>query len=50
VLSRLSVDVFVVVSILTGIPLTAALMSWSLWYGLRGFRRSREWGWALAPE
>lgn len=49
-LSRLSVEVFVVVSVATGLPLTAALMSWSLWYGLRGFRRSREWGWALTQH
>ncbi len=50
VLSRLSVDVFVLVNVATGLPLTAAPMSWSLWYGLRGFRRSGEWGWALRQE
>lgn len=37
-------------SIVTGIPFTAALMSWSIWYGVRGFRRSAEWGWALGDE
>ena len=26
-----------------GVPVAAALMSWSLWYGVRGFRRSAEW-------
>jgi len=25
-----------------------ALMSWSIWYGVRGFRRSEEWGPAIA--
>jgi intracellular septation protein A len=39
-LSWLSVDVFVVVNLLTGVPFTAALMTWSLWYALRRFRRS----------
>ena len=23
---------------------TALLMAWSIWYGVRGFRRSEEWG------
>jgi hypothetical protein len=40
------VEVFVVVNLLTGVPLTAGLMSWSVWYALRSFRRSEEWGWA----
>jgi intracellular septation protein A len=44
VLTRMSVETFVVVNIVTGLPFTAALMSWSLWYGLRSFRRSDEWG------
>lgn len=38
------VELIVLVNVATGIPFTAALMSWSLWYGLRGFRRSAEWG------
>jgi hypothetical protein len=25
-----------------------ALMSWSIWYGVRSFRRSDEWGPAIA--
>jgi Outer membrane lipoprotein-sorting protein len=37
----------VIVNIATGIPFTAALTAWSIWYGVRGFRRSDEWGWAL---
>jgi intracellular septation protein A len=36
------VDVFVLVSVLTGLPLTALLMSWSLWYPMRAFRRQPE--------
>jgi hypothetical protein len=41
------VDVIVAVNILTGVPFTAGLTTWSIWYGVRGFRRSAEWGWAL---
>jgi intracellular septation protein A len=47
VLSWRDVDLFVIVNIATGIPFTAALTAWSIWYGVRGFRRSDEWGWAL---
>src|SRR5215813_15480298 len=47
VLSWRDVDLFVIVNIATGIPFTAALTAWSIWYGVRGFRRSAEWGWAL---
>jgi hypothetical protein len=46
-LTRRDVDLIVVVNILTGVPFTAALTAWSIWYGVRGFRRSTEWGWAL---
>jgi hypothetical protein len=46
-LSWRNVDLFIVINIATGIPFTAALMSWSIWYGVRGFRRSAEWGEAL---
>jgi hypothetical protein len=28
-------------------PLTAALLAWSTWYGVRGFRASEEWGPAI---
>lgn len=41
------VDVFVASSFLTGAPITMALLTWSIWYGLRGFRRSEEWGPAI---
>ena len=37
-----SVDLFVAVSVLTGVPCTLALMSWSFWYPLRRFRRQPE--------
>src|SRR5881392_4295204 len=47
VLAALGVDVFVVVGFVTGFPITMALMSWSIWYGVRGFRRSEEWGPAI---
>jgi len=50
VLSWRSVDLFIVINIATGIPFTAALMSWSIWYGVRGFRQSAEWGSALRDE
>jgi intracellular septation protein A len=48
ILAALGVDLFVAVSFATGFPITMALMSWSIWYGLRGFRRSEEWGPAIA--
>jgi hypothetical protein len=43
------VDAFVASNLVTGAPVMAALMSWSIWYGTRGFRRSEEWGWAFEP-
>jgi len=49
-LSRRDVGLFILINLATGIPFTAALMSWSIWYGVRGFRRSAEWGWALKDE
>jgi intracellular septation protein A len=48
VLATLGVDVFVAVGFVTGFPVTMGLMSWSIWYGVRGFRRSDEWGPAIA--
>lgn len=44
------VEAFLLVNLVTGVPLVAGLMSWSIWYGLRSFRRSEEWGWALRGE
>lgn len=48
VLSWRDVDLIVIVNVLSGIPFTAALTTWSIWYGVRGFRRSEEWGAAAA--
>jgi hypothetical protein len=43
-----SVDAFVIVNIVTGFPIVVGLMSWSVWYITRSFRRSAEWGPVLA--
>ena len=48
VLSQSSVDAFILVNFLTGFPFMTALITWSAWYGVRGFRRSEEWGGAFA--
>ena len=42
-LLRTSVELFLVVNVLTGIPLTVGIMAWSIWYGHRRFSRSTEW-------
>jgi intracellular septation protein A len=46
-LSTSSVEAFLVVNMLTGVPLIALMMSWSIWFGVRSFRRSEEWGPAI---
>lgn len=46
-LTESSVDAFVLVNAATGFPLTALMLTWSVWYGTRAFRRSEEWGWAF---
>lgn len=46
-LSRGGVDAYVLVNLLTGAPTMPLMVSWSIWYGVRGFRRSEEWGWAF---
>jgi intracellular septation protein A len=43
-LLRSSVELYLVINVVTGIPFTAALMSWSIWYSVRSFRQSEEWG------
>ena len=43
-LMHLGVETFIVINVVTGLPFTAAIMAWSIWYGVRGFRRSDEWG------
>jgi intracellular septation protein A len=47
VLTSVSVEAFLAINFVTGVPITMALMSWSIWYGVRCFRRSTEWGWAI---
>ena len=47
-LVTVGVDAFVATNLVTGAPVMAVLMTWSIWYGTRGFRRSDEWGWAFA--
>jgi len=37
-LFQTSVEAYLIVSIASGFPLSAALMAWSFWYGIRGFR------------
>lgn len=46
-LSETGVDGFVVSNLVTGFPIMTLLISWSIWYGVRGFRKSKEWGWAF---
>lgn len=43
-----SVELFLLINVLTGIPLTAGLTSWTIWYVVTRFRESEEWGWAFA--
>jgi len=47
VLTSAGIDAFVAFNFATGFPLMSGLMSWSVWYALRSFRRSDEWGWAF---
>ena len=47
-LVAVGVDAFVATNLVTGAPVMAVLMTWSIWYGTRAFRRSEEWGWAFA--
>lgn len=46
-LATASVDAFVAVNLATGLPITTVLMGWSVWYVVRFFRRSEEWGEAI---
>ena len=46
----MSVERFLVVNLLTGLPLTAGMITWSVWYSVRSFRRSQEWGWAFEED
>lgn len=42
-----SVDAFIGVNMITGMPLTVLLMSWSVWFAVRAFRRSDEFADAI---
>ena len=46
-LSGGDVDAFIFVNMVTGMPLTALLMGWSVWYAVRFFRNSAEYGEAI---
>jgi len=48
-LTEVGVDAFMLLNVATGFPLMSGLISWSVWYGVRGFRKSEEWGWAMEP-
>jgi hypothetical protein len=48
VLATGSLGAFVLVNFVTGLPLSAALMAWSIRDGVRGFRKSDEWGPAIS--
>ena len=43
VLFRGSVDLYVLVNIISGLPCAAALMSWSIWYGVGALSRNESW-------
>ena len=47
-LTAWSIEGYLLVNVATGVPLMIGMMTWSIWYGFRGFRRSEEWGWAFA--
>jgi hypothetical protein len=49
-LSWRDVEMIVLVNIATGIPVTAALMSWSFWYSARRLRQSAELGGSAADR
>jgi hypothetical protein len=49
-MQKSSVDAFVIVNVVTGFPINAGLMTWSVWYITRFFRQSEEYGWALAES
>jgi hypothetical protein len=38
-LTRASVELFIVVNVATGIPITAAILTWGIWYAFRRFQR-----------
>lgn len=50
VLTQTSVDAYVAVNFLTGVPMISAMVTGTVWYSVRGFRKSEEWGWAFDEE
>ncbi len=38
-----TIGAFVAIDVVTGVPTSAALIGWSVWYGVRFFRNSGEW-------
>jgi hypothetical protein len=38
-LTRASVEIFIMVNIATGIPVTTAILTWGIWYAFRRFQR-----------
>lgn len=46
-LTRASVELFILVNVATGIPFTAAILAWGIWYAFRRFQR--EWGSPASP-
>lgn len=48
-LARSTIDAYLLVNLVTGV-FVVALMAWSIWYAVRAFRHSEEWGWALRGE
>jgi hypothetical protein len=42
VLASGSIGAFAVVQLATGLPVTIALVAWSIWYAIRGFERSTD--------
>jgi hypothetical protein len=42
VLTQGSLGAFLVVNLVTGLPVTFALVAWSVWYAIRAFERTDE--------
>lgn len=47
VLLSTSVEAFLLVNLLTGAPIMMFMLAWSVWYAVRAFRTSEEWGPAI---
>ncbi|HTY80955.1 MAG TPA: VC0807 family protein [Candidatus Bathyarchaeia archaeon] len=42
-LLQTSVEIFLVINVLTGVPVTLATMTWSVWYGHRRLSLTQDW-------